>query len=211
MEITWLGRTCFRLKGREGTVVLDPFPPGAGYQLGKPAAEVVTISHRSDPNCSYHEGVGGNPIVFDAPGEYEVGGILLTGIATKGPGGDRNVVFVVELEGMKVAHLGSISAEDTRAATIDDVKGVDVLLLPAGGGNSLGGAIAADLMTTINPKLVIPMNFRANGEGADTQDTLERFLKELGAKPEPEPKITVTRSQLPAELAVRLLSPTPVR
>lgn len=211
MELTWPGRTCFRLKGREGTAVLDPFPPAAGYPLGKPVANVVTISRRDDPNCSYSEGVGGDPIVFDAPGEYEVGGMLITGIASKGSGGERNIVFVIELEGMKVAHLGSIAPDDTRTGILDDVRGVDVLLLPAGGGTSLGGAIAADLMTSINAKLVIPMNYRTNGEGVDTQDTLERFLKELGAKPEPEPKISVTRSQLPAELTVRLLAPTPVR
>lgn len=209
MEILWLGRTSFRIRGREGIVITDPFPPGSGFEPGKLAANIVTVSRRDDPAYSYSEGVGGDPIVFDAPGEYEVGGALVTGIATQAPDGTRNIVFVLELDGMTVAHLGCIAPD--QAKNLDALKGVDILLLPAGGGNSLGGATAADLMTTIDPRLVIPMNFNPDGETLEGQDTLERFLKEVGSKPEPEPRINVTRSQLPAELAVRVLQPASVR
>ncbi|MGE5597422.1 MAG: MBL fold metallo-hydrolase [Hyphomicrobiales bacterium] len=207
MEITWLGRTCFRLKGRERTVVTDPCPPDSGFQLGKLSGDILTLSRRDDPAYSYVKGVGGDPFILDAPGEYEVGGVLVTGIATKGPGDSRNVVFIIEIDGMRIAHLGVIS--QAGVAHLDDVKGVDILLLPAGNGNSIGGAVAADLMTTIDAKLCIPMNFRANGETMEGIETLERFLKETSARPEPEQKITITRSQLPSELSVRVLEPHP--
>ncbi len=110
----------------------DPFPPDSGFSLGKPSAEIVTVSQRDDPGYSYLEGVGGNPMVFDAPGEYEIGGILVTGIASKRPDGGRNVIFIHEIDGIRVAHLGLASN-----ATLEELKDVDVLLLPVGGSNAL--------------------------------------------------------------------------
>ncbi|MCC7365084.1 MAG: MBL fold metallo-hydrolase [Dehalococcoidia bacterium] len=203
MEITWLGRTCFRIKGREGTVVTDPCPPESGYQLSKLTADVVTCSQRTDPGYRYTKAVSGEPFLLDAPGEYEVGGILVTGIATKGPDGERNVAFVIELEGMRIAHLGLLASAG--AGQLDDFKGVDVLLLPVGSGNSIGGAASADVMTTIDPKIAIPMNYRTEVETMETLDPLERFLKETGLKPEPEPKLAVSRTGLPANLTLRIL------
>ena len=79
IEITYLGRNCFRLKGRDGSVITDPCPPESGFTIGKQTAEVVTISRRDDPGYSWSSGIGGDPMVFDAPGEYEIGGILITG------------------------------------------------------------------------------------------------------------------------------------
>ena len=78
MEITWLGHSCFRLRSREGVVVTDPCPPSSGYSIGKPTADIVTISH-DHPNHSYRKAVAGKPVVIDAPGEYEVAGIFITG------------------------------------------------------------------------------------------------------------------------------------
>jgi len=204
IEITWLGRTCFRLKGREGVVITDPYPPN-GASLGKLTADVVTLSRRDDPAYSYREAVSGEPFFLDAPGEYEVGGILVTGLATKGPDDTRNIVFIVELEGMRIAHLGLITPDSARK--LDEIKGIDILLLPVGGGGSLNGAMASDVMTTIDPRLVIPMHYRTEEDAIETLDPLDRFLKETGSKPEPEPKISVSKAQLPAELTVRVLQP----
>lgn len=201
IEITYLGRNCFRLKGRDGTVITDPCPPDSGFALGKQTAEVVTLSRKDDPGYSWAEGVGGSPMVLDAPGEYEIGGILVTGIATKGADGSRNVVFVSEIDGIRVAHLGLMAT-----AAIDDLKNVDVLLLPVGGSNALAPNLAADLMTKIEPRIAIPMNFKTAGETLPLEP-LDSFLKETGNRPEPQAKITVSRSGLPADLTVMVLEP----
>lgn len=205
LEITWLGRTCFRLKGREGTVVTDPCPPESGYRLQKVTADIVTLSNRGDAGSSFVEAVSGQRLVIDAPGEYEVGGILVTGVATKRADGRRNVAFVFELDGIRVAHLG-LAAAGTGA--LDEVKGVDVLLLPIGGGNALNSTAAADVMTAIDANLVIPMNYRTEQETADLE-TIDRFLKETGARPEAQPRLSVSKSQLPAELTIVVLQPRP--
>jgi len=81
MEITWLGHSCFKLKGKQATVITDPFSPGIGYTLGKVSAEIVTISH-SHPGHSYIQGVNGEPRVLKGPGEYEAAGVLTVGVHT---------------------------------------------------------------------------------------------------------------------------------
>lgn len=201
VEITWLGRNCFRLKGRDGIVLTDPCPPESGYTIGKQAANIVTISNRDDPGYSFREGLAADAHVLDAPGEYEVGGILVTGIATKRLDGGRNVVFLLEIDGIRVGHLGLASTQG-----IDELKDVDVLLFPAGGMNSLGGPAAADVMTKVDPRAAIPMNYKTAVETSDLQP-LETFLKEIGSKPEPLAKVQYSRTQLPQDLTIVVLEP----
>ena len=134
MEITWLGRTCFRLRGREGVVVTDPCPPDSGYRVGKLEADIVTFSNAADPAYTYRDAIKGDARALDAPGEYEVGGILVTGVALQRQDGTRSVGFVVELDGIRVGHLGLPGSP--RDPALDDFKGVDILLLPAGGAAS---------------------------------------------------------------------------
>lgn len=206
MEITWLGRNCFRIKGREGVVITDPCPPSSGYKLGKPAADVVTLSNRSEAGYSSLESVAGEPVVLDAPGEYEIGGVLVEGLATRRADNSRNVVFVCELDGIRVGHLGLLA---TAPATdmLEQLK-VDILLLPVGGGNALGGRAAQDVMTAIDPKIAIPMNFKTDLEKMELEP-LERFIKETGAKSEPQARLQISRSGLPGDLSVAVLQPRP--
>ncbi|MBI5948271.1 MAG: MBL fold metallo-hydrolase [Chloroflexi bacterium] len=209
MEITWLGRNCFRIKGREGTVITDPCPPDSGYKLGKQTADVVTVSSRTEQGYSYTRAVtrnSGEPaFVLDAPGEFEVGGILITGVANPRADGARNVCFICELDGIRVGHLGLPTAI-AGAALLEELSDVDILLIPVGGGNSLAAPAAAVAMTTIDPHIAIPMNYRTDVETAEL-DPLERFIKETGIRAEPQPMLRVTKSQLPADLTVMFLQP----
>lgn len=204
VEITWLGRNCFRLKGRDGVILTDPCPPDSGYQVAKQPAEVLTISRRDVPGYSYHEIVTGDPLVLDAPGEYEKGGILITGIASHRPDGARNIMFVYEMDGIRLCHLG-LPGKGV-ADVLDELKDVDILLMPVGDLNSLSGVAAADVMTTIEPKVAIPMNYKTEWETLGL-DPLDGFLKETGSKTEPQAKVQFTKSGLPANLTVLVLQP----
>jgi L-ascorbate metabolism protein UlaG (beta-lactamase superfamily) len=202
MEITWLGRTCFRLKGRDGIVVTDPCPPASGYKIGKQSATIVTFSRSFDPDYSYREAAAADAMTFDAPGEYEHSNILVTGIARKRPDGDRNVMFFFEIDGIRIGHLGLPG--QSGPPRIDEIKDVDILLMPVGGGISLNAASAADVMTTIEPRIAIPMHYRTEQEQM-ALEPIDAFLKETGSKSEPQAKLTVTRSQLPSDLTVTVL------
>ncbi|MGH2608789.1 MAG: MBL fold metallo-hydrolase [Tepidiformaceae bacterium] len=206
MEITWLGRNCFRIRGREGVVITDPPPSNSGYKIGKPPADVVTLSNRDEAGYSSVDAVGGTPVVLDAPGEYEIGGILVEGVATKRADGGRNMVFVCELDGIRVAHLGLLAGA-LETDVMEQLK-VEILLLPVGGGVSLGGRAAQDVMTSIDPNITIPMNYKTDMEKMDLEP-LERFIKETGAKVEPQPRLQITKSGLPSDLAVMVLQPKP--
>ena len=184
---------------------MDPCPPESGYKIGKQPANVVTISNRDMDGYNF-AGAAENARRLDAPGEYEVGGILVTGIAATRADGARNMIFVCELDSLRVAHLGLIESVPG-SALLNELKDVDIVLMPAGGGNALGGAQAAEVMRVIDPGLVIPMNYRTEFEAMDELEPLDRFQRETGSKPEPEAKITVSRSNLPSELTVRLLQP----
>ena len=200
LEITWLGRNCFRLKGRDCAVLTDPCPPESGFNIGKQKVDIVTLSNRDESGYSYLEDIT-STLVLDAPGEYEVNGILVTAIATKRADGRRNIAYICEIDGIRVGHLGLASTQG-----IEELKGVDVLLFPAGGENALGGAAAADVMTKVDPQVAIPMNFKIGPETSNLQP-IETFLKETGAKPEPQAKVSYSRTTLPQDLTMVLLEP----
>ncbi len=202
MEITWLGRSCFRIRAKEATVVTDPYDKATGYTLGRPNADIVTISH-SDPAHSNADGVAGSPRVIEGPGEFEVAGASIVGVTTyRGktptPESGRNVAYVIELEDMRIGHLGGIGHVPT-SEQLEGLANVDILLVPVGGGESLDAPPAAETVSLIEPKLVIPMHYKTDIERASL-DPIDRFLKEMGAKdPEHHAKVTVTRSTLPEE------------
>jgi len=81
MELTWLGHSCFRLRGKDATLITDPPAPSTGYALGRITADIVTLSH-DHPGHSYVKGIGGEPRVVDGPGEYEIQQILISGVRT---------------------------------------------------------------------------------------------------------------------------------
>lgn len=205
MEITYLGRTCFRLRGRDATAITDPCPPESGYRLGKPSADIVTLCRRADPAYSWVEGVAGEPVVFDGPGEYEVKNVLISGIDSRRADGSRNIMFVIEIDGIRVVHAGLPLTVPT-GAILEQLDDVDVLLMPVGGGISLGSAAASDLMETIDPHIAIPMHYKTPVEPLEL-DFLDKFLRETGQKIEPVQRLQVTRSSIPAELTVQVLEP----
>ena len=146
----------------------------------------------------------GDPRVFEAPGEYEVRGILVTGIPIPREDG-RTMAFACEVDGINIVHLGLPDAPP-EASVLERFENVDVLLMPVGGGGSLSASIAADLMQRIDPNIVIPMNYRTEVEKAEL-DPIDRFLSEAGATPEPKPRLSVTRGSIPSELTVEVLKP----
>jgi len=208
MEITWLGHSCFRIRGREATVVCDPCPPASGYQIGKPTADIVTISH-SHPDHSYVKAVAGNPTILINAGEYEIHGAFVTGIATyhdsaRGEEQGRNVAWVIEMEEIKVVHLGDLGHTPT-AEQAEDMTGADVLLIPIGGKNTIDGAKAAEIVSLLEAKLVVPMHYKTDAHDGGLE-TPERFLKEMQVTSlEPQVKLQINKSSIPGETQVVLL------
>jgi L-ascorbate metabolism protein UlaG (beta-lactamase superfamily) len=207
MEIYWLGHGCFRLKGRDATVITDPTSPATGYKIGKQTANVVTIS-RNKPESSYLAGIQGDPKVLVGPGEYEIAGVLITGVRTEhepAGGTDRNVAFVMDIDDVRICHLGDIS-EVPSSDDAEALSSADVLLIPVGGGSVLNATKAAETVSMLEPKLVIPMIYQTDAATA-TLDPVDKFLKEMGIEAKPaEGRINVTKSNVPASTTISLLN-----
>ena len=208
MDINWLGHSCFRIRGRQAAIVTDPYPPDLGYSLGKLTADIVTVSHQH-PSHSYVQGVGGEPRLVKGPGEYEIKGVLIIGIPTfhDGEGGKkrgRNTVYVMEVDGMTVCHLGDLG-QALAAEQVEEIGDVHVLLLPVGGVSTIDAPMAAGVIRQIEPKVVIPMHYKTPALSREL-GTVEAFLKEMGIERiESQPKLTLTLSSLPITTQVFVL------
>ncbi len=211
MEITWYGLSCFRLSERGlATVVTDPFPPDVGVAFTRPRGHVVTVSC-GDPACSHTSGVRGPFRLLDGPGEYEIGGVFVTGIVTfadgkKGATRGLNTVFTFRYSGVTVCHLGLLGHVPTQSQ-VERLDAVDVLLVPVGGHGSLTPAKASEVISLFEPSLVVPMNYKTKGLTV-TLGTLTPFLKEMGLeKAETRETLKVVRSGLPEDTRIVVLEP----
>ena len=206
MDITWYGLSCFRLSERNhASVVTDPFNAKIGLTLPKMKAEVVTQSHIA-PGHDNAEGVQGVAHTLTGPGEYEIGNVFISGIATRSAAAERNIMFRFDFNGVAVAHPGDLTKVPTQSQ-IEALGSVNVLLLPIGGGNSLNAVQAAELVSMIEPSIVIPMHYATDGLKLDL-DGPERFLQEVGAEEvEPLASLRVASGSLAEETQIVLLTP----
>ena len=211
MEIAWHGHSCFRLTERNAaSIVTDPFDKSIGLPASRLKADVVTISHDAPGHSNYGAIKGARTII--GPGEYEIGGAFITGInasSTKSETDSEtflNTAYVITYESASVCHLGDISTIPSQTQ-IEALGTVDVLLVPVGGGKSLNAAQAAEIISLIEPSIVVPMHYRI-GNIKVKLDPLSRFLKEMGlGKIDSESNLKVVKSNLPEETQVRVLEP----
>jgi len=191
------------------SVVTDPYDHNiTGFNPLKLRGEIVTISHNA-PGHNFISAVKGHSRVITGPGEFEIGGVFITGVQTnrrkKGTSKElRNTLYVFDYDGITVAHLGDIN-EVPNQTDVEDLGGVNVALVPVGGGGSLNAAKAAEIVSLLEPGIVIPMHYQLP-ESNLKLSPLSRFLKEMGVgNIEPVPSLKVTRTSVPPESRVVVL------
>lgn len=210
MEITWYGQSCFRLRSRGLAVVTDPYGPSTGLRLPRLTATVVTVSHEHEDH-NHIDAVRGSPFVINGPGEYEIEGIFVIGVSTwhddKG-GRDlgRNTAYLIEFEDLTICHLGNLGHVPTQEQ-VEQLSNIDVLLVPVGGHATLTGTRAAEVVGLLEPRIVVPMHYKAAGLKAQLE-TANRFLKEMAVEsPERMDTLTVTAGNIGEETRIVLLEP----
>jgi L-ascorbate metabolism protein UlaG (beta-lactamase superfamily) len=173
--------------------------------MGRVNAHIVTVSH-DDPNHAYVSGIDGEPRKVEGPGEYEVADVLIAGVATATePGaGATNTAYVLRFDELAICHLGDLNNK-LSDKQVEEIGNIDVLLVPVGGGGALGPVEAAEVVSQLDPSLVVPMHYRVDGMDAGLEP-VDLFCREMGSKEfVAEQKLTITKSSLPAETRVVVL------
>ncbi|MDO8637260.1 MAG: MBL fold metallo-hydrolase, partial [Dehalococcoidia bacterium] len=216
MEITWLGYSSFRIKGKDTVLITDPFPSVKEEKSGQLTANIVTISHPHFHH-SYLEGIAGNPMVIKGPGEYEVAEVFIWGYPSfhdseSGAKLGKNTVYLMHWEDLTLCHLGDIG-HIPGSELAAKLSNIDILMVPAGSGSTLNASLAAQVVRLLEPKIIIPMHYRTDGTAASENlpqetDTVNKFLAEVGGKDAiPQPRFNISRSSIPEKTRVVLLSP----
>ncbi|NJL93097.1 MAG: MBL fold metallo-hydrolase [Anaerolineae bacterium] len=208
MDITWYGHSCFRLTERGSTsIVTDPFDPGVGYGALNLKAQVVTISHEAAGHA-HVDAVRDWEYVINRPGEYEIGGVFIIGTPMFNKKADDpkpNIVYSFDYSGVIVVHLGDLDHVPSQSA-LESLGEVAVLLVPVGGGGALNASQAAEVVSLIEPAIVVPMHYKTPHTQLELAG-VEKFLAEMGVtSPTEEETLKVSTSGLPAQTQVTLLS-----
>lgn len=219
MQITYYGHSCFKLKGKSGTVVTDPYSEEGVYGISMPklSADIVTISHQHRGHNAIEKIKGAvnrkKPFIIDFPGEYEVGGISVFGVNTyhdqvNGKERGNNLMFTILIDGITVCHLGDL-AHPLSDEQLKDLAAIDVLFLPVGGPSSLMGDAAVKVAQAISPNYVIPMHYADHAYPKDAPlKRIEDFFQVYGTTAVAEEKLIIEKDRLPEEMQLVVLSRT---
>jgi L-ascorbate metabolism protein UlaG (beta-lactamase superfamily) len=209
MEITWLGHSCFLIRGKEKTIITDPCHPDLGYRLGEPEADIVTVSH-FHPGHSYIEGVANEPKRIKSPGEYEIGGTFITGVASfhddkKGELKGKNTIYIIEMDGITLCHLGDLG-HPLGPHLIEEIGDIDILFLPVGEVSTMPIDTAVEIVRQLEPHIVIPMHYKTEAFTGDLSP-VDKFLDKMRIRElEARPKLSITSSSLPSSTQTIVLN-----
>lgn len=205
MVITYYGLSCFKIQSGDTVLAIDPYSKESGLTPPRFEAHAVlsTHDHENHNNIEALSSKDDRIFKITGPGEYEFKGILVRGIESfhDSKGGKqkgKNTIYLIEWEGMRLAHLGDYGEETLRSDLQEALGTPDIMFLPVGGGDIIDGETAAKLVNEIEPRIIIPMHYKISGLKAKL-DGVEVFMKEMGERlpPEPEEKLTIKKSGLP--------------
>ncbi len=208
MEITWYGHSCFRMIERGvASIVTDPFSPSIGYSDLHLKADIVTVSHDASGHNNL-EAIKAERVIA-GPGEFEVGGVFITGVGMYDKDKQRsspNVVYVFDFGNITVCHLGDLDSVPNQPE-IEALGPIDVLLVPVGGGEGLTSSQAVEVISLIEPSLVVPMHYATRASKVKGLEPVDRFLKDMGLSAvEPQDTLKVNSTASMEETQVVLLN-----
>lgn len=200
MNITYLGHSCFRLRGKNKTLICDPYQKSIGFSLPKSKAEIVILSHQDSASFDLSR-VEGSPFIIKGPGEYEIGGVFVYGLQVKADEKSKkqklSTVYVVNIDNYRACYLGDLK-HPLSEKQLEEIDGVDVLLTPVGEKDSFNTSKLVGLIEKIEPKVLIPMLYKTKAHAADFNNraTLEEFTKTWGREVNREEKLNLKKFTL---------------
>ena len=200
MIITYQGVQSFKVQFGDTTLSFDPVSKDSKHKASNFGADIALISiNHPDMNGSHGATRGEKQaFVIDGPGEYEVGGVFvkcLTSVS-KYDGVERiNTIYFVNLEGMNLCFLGALGNPALSPETKGAIENIDILFTPISGEGVLSPSEAYKLVVSLEPSIIIPMNYPSTGSGQVV--ALKLFLKEGGGEStKPVDKLTIKKKDL---------------
>jgi len=204
MQILWKGQTCFSLiiqrnKQEQIKIVIDPFGQDIGLRLPSLEADIALITHEEASNTRV---LKGDPFVIAGPGEYEIKDVFIKGIAcSRGAQDEGNTLYMIKQEGMSIGHLGKCNQGELTSEQVEEMGDVDIVLLPVGGKDTMGAKEAARIVSQVEPRIIIPMQY-ALPKLKEKLAPVTEFLKTMGIKAaESQNKLVVKAKDLTGEEA----------
>ncbi len=215
MEITYIGHSCFKIKDKTISLVIDPYNPKIGYKLPKLSSDVVLVTHdHFDHN--YIEGVSDYRLLVDGPGEYEVGGCFIYGKSVdhdekNGEERGKVTMYLITLDDFNILHLGDLGRELTQEE-MQKIPNVDVLMIPVGNKYTIDEKAAVKVISSLEPSFVIPMHYKTSDlTGIEGLSGVDEFLDEMGVeedvKKDLDKLVLNSKTDLDGETKVVVLKP----
>jgi len=190
MIISWYGEACFLLESGRVRILIEPPQKESGINSPRLKSDILIYSKNSSQMSNVNGQMSDtDTFVIDSPGEYEIKGINVLGIAD-----EENILYNIEIDGIKISHLGFLGKDldNGKMALINDP---DIVLVPVGNGSVLDAEKAMKLINKIEPSVAIPMLYDIKGLKIK-RAPLSDFLKESEAKESPKPKLTIKKKDI---------------
>jgi L-ascorbate metabolism protein UlaG (beta-lactamase superfamily) len=162
MKIKWRGHASFLIEAESKKIIIDPFNEEYGYPMNPVFADMVIVSHEHRDHNAV-ETVSGQPRIIRGPGKVNMEGIIIKGIDSfhdmhQGRERGQNTIFKISTEGIDLVHLGDLG-QPLSAQQVQEIGKVDILLLPIGGRYTIDAGEASQIVSLLQPSVVIPMHF----------------------------------------------------
>jgi L-ascorbate metabolism protein UlaG (beta-lactamase superfamily) len=185
MEITYIGHSCFKIKGKTLSLVVDPYNPKIGYKLPKLSADVVLVTHDHEDHNNV-EGVSDYRLLINGPGEYEVGGVFIYGRSVnhdekEGAERGKSTFYLITVDGVDILHLGDLGCELSQE-DLEKIPSVEVLMIPVGGKYTLDAETASKVISAVQPSYVLPMHYKTSDSTMQDIDGVDKFLDVMGVE-----------------------------
>ena len=210
MEIIWLGHSSVSVNSRDLILITDPYDSSDGTFMAPLKGDIVTVSH-DDSKHSNVDSVSGNPRIIDGPGEYEISNFYIIGhgtaLTTIDQGSTRkiNTIYTIRAEGLTLCHIGALSQKLT-PSQIDQIGAVDLLFVPVTPPEDEDNTVIQETIGSLQPRIVVPVQYTLGTPSEDLPNPA-KFFDSIGAtEKEPQNRLTVTETNLPAETTPFLLN-----
>ncbi len=211
MDIIWYGQACFKVKGKNTTLIIDPFDSEfIGLKLPRDMEADIALKTHDHGDHNNLKVVTGEPVLITGPGEYDIRGVAITGVSVfhdkeQGAQRGKNTVYHINIDGLNIVHLGDIG-HTLSQEQIEEIGSCDILMVPVGSVYTIDAKDASEIVSQLEPSIILPMHYGISGLKVELEP-VENFLKEMAVGNfTPQPKLSITKEKLPEEPQVIVLS-----